>query len=204
MTNRGLTEAIVTYTGQSGDWTPVRAVIDGETRTEGLKFNGRGRLLMDGRSYHIEGVLGQWETSTGWIVEAQFVEDGYNVLLTYAGHTEPQLERPVSLERAVFKARELATKNLMGLGTVVMCTVVPQDGLKRVFGNPVAVCDANGTSRAMASYMWLHGEMLPVTYIEDENAGEAATSPAQLTGTAASDNRQGHYTAPLAACQAML
>lgn len=202
--NRGLPEVVVTYTGDTGSWTPLQVVTDGGIRTAGFELDRRGRLLMDGQSYHIEGVLGQWEASTGWIVEAQFVEDGYNVLLTYAGHTEPQLERPVSLERAVFKARELATKNLMGLGTVVMCTVVPQDGLKRVFGNPVAVCDANGTSRAMASYMWLHGEMLPVTYIEDENAGEAATSPAQLTGTAASDNRQGHYTAPLAACQAML
>ena len=196
MTNRGLTEAIVTYTGQSGDWTPVRAVIDGETRTEGLKFDGRGRLLMDGKSYHIEGVLGQWEASTGWIVEGRFVEDGYNVLLTYAGHTEPQLERPVSLERAVFKARELATKNLMGLGTMVMCTVVPQDGLKRGFGEPVAVCDAAGASRALASHLWLHGEMLPATH---KNAGEAATSPANI-GTAGSEHRV-QYTAPLPACQ---
>jgi len=197
VTNRGLTEAIVTYTGQSGDWTPVRAVIDGETRTEGLKFDGRGRLLMDGKSYHIEGVLGQWEASTGWIVEGRFVEDGYNVLLTYAGYTEPQLERPVSLERAVFKARELATKNLMGLGTVVMCTVVPQDGLKRGFGEPVAVCDAAGASRAAAAHLWLHGEMLPATYIE--NAGEAGASPANI-GTAGSEHRV-QYTAPLPACQ---
>jgi len=59
------------------------------------------------------------------------------------------------------------------------------------------VCDANGTSRATAAHLWLHGEMLPATYIE--NAGEAGASPANI-GTAGSEHRV-QYTAPLPACQ---